>query len=46
MSDEIEKFCGNCHWYDLEVDSCVAGEWCLKHRCKTSRFYVCKDHES
>lgn len=44
MPDEVYKFCGNCYWYDVDNDNRASG-WCMKRKCKTSCFEVCKNHK-
>lgn len=44
MPDNVYQFCGNCYWYDVDDDH-RASAWCMKRKCKTSCFDVCKDHK-
>lgn len=44
MPDEVYQFCGNCYWYDVDNDNRASG-LCMKRKCKTSCFEVCKNHK-
>ena len=46
MPDEVYvyRFCGNCHWYDVDKDYQASG-WCAERKCKTSCFEVCNKHK-
>lgn len=44
MHDNVYQFCGNCYWYDVDNDNRASG-WCMKRKCQTSCFEVCKNHK-